>query len=172
MAGFVGRLPAQPHFGVRFRFGLWVISRTIRMVTLFRLLFGFADFGGILLYRFSLLHKYRSAVRDAASPARKSAEFFLHGSRSVVHRWAYFGKLGVRGRYQLDGRSRRDNLRISGRRSAITFSLGRNGAFLTDLGFCPLQRSCTNHLARSGKLPQGETIAAGADSPVPSCSSF
>ena len=138
MAGFLGRLPAQPNFGVRFRFSLWVASWTIRMVTLFHLLFGFADFGRILLYRFSLLRKYRTPVRDAAALAWKSAEFFLYGSRSVVHRRAYSGRLGVRGRYQLDGRSRCDNLRSSGRRSAVTFSLGRNGAFLIDLGFLPI----------------------------------
>ena len=103
------------------------------MVTLFRLLFGVAGFGGILLYRFSVLCEYRFTVGDAAAPARKSAELFLYGSRSVVHRRTDVGKLGVRGRYQLDSRSRRDNLRIGGRRSAVTFPLGRNGVFRAEL---------------------------------------
>jgi hypothetical protein len=59
-----------------------------------------------------------------------------------------------------------------GRRRGVTFSFGRNGAFLADLGFSPIQRSCTNHLGESWQAAQDETIAARADSPVPSCSSF
>jgi hypothetical protein len=60
----------------------------------------------------------------------------------------------------------------SGRRSAVTFSFGRNGAFVTDLGFSPIQGSCTNHLGESWQTAQDETIAARAHSPVPACSSF
>jgi hypothetical protein len=146
MAGFMGRLPTKSYFGVRFRFGLWTVSWIIRMVTLFRLLFGVAGFGGILLYRFSVVCEYRFTVGDAAAPARKSAELFLYGSRSVVHRRPDVGKLGVRGRYQLDSRSRGDNLRIGGCRSAVTFPLGRNGVSRTEL-IKALRRLRTNLLA-------------------------